>query len=318
MKLYDPISQDSILHRMDHKCGSTANTQSLRAKLARVNSALDRYLHLAFKADGRHSFDDINHTTSPIDTQNITINTNEYKFSDFSEKILYLMKLTILNADGVESMLIPEDFNSLNNSFLQIYDTDITGLPYRYTKYGDFIYLRPTPDYSEADGLRVYFNRPASKFDFATYTQTIADPSVFTAVAHGLSVNDTVMLDTDGALPTNFAVDTIYYVKLVPTADTFQLALTLGGTAIEGAGSQSGIHYFTEMSKVPGIPVNHHSWLADYASWDFLDNYTDLAAKADRAFRRVQIGEEEIIDFFANRNKDERKRVTMNNIFKGR
>lgn len=318
MKLYDPISEDSILHRMDRKCGSTANTQSLRAKLARVNSALDRYLHLAFKADGRHSFDDINHATAPIDTQNIVSGTNSYKFSDFSEKILYLMKLTILNSSAVESKLIPENFNNLNDSFLQIYDTDITGVPYRYTKYGDFIYLRPTPNYSEASGLRVYFNRPASKFDFDTFTVTIAAPGVFTLAAHGFAINDTVMLETDGALPTGLAVDTVYYVVATVATNTFSVSATKGGTAITTSGSQSGVHYLTEMSKVPGIPENHHSWLADYASWDFLDDYPDLASKADRIFRKVQIGEAEIIDFFANRNKDEKSIMTMKRTFNGR
>lgn len=315
MKLYDNISQDSILHRMDRKCGSTANTQSLRAKLARLNSAMDRYLHLAFKSDGRHSFDDANHSAVPIDTQNIVSGTNAYKFSDFTEKILYLFKLTILNSDGVESRLIPEDFNNLSDSFLQIYDTSITGVPYRYTKYGDFIYLRPTPNYAEASGLRAYFNRPASKFDFATVT---ISGDTFTATAHGLEENDTVMFETDGALPTGIAVDTVYYVVETVATNTFMVALTKGGTKITTTNSASGIHYFTEMSKVPGIPENHHSWLADYASWDFLDDYPDLSAKADRAFRRVQIGEDEIVKFFSRRNKDEKNKMTMSNLVSGR
>lgn len=306
MKLYDPISKDSIIHKIDRDCGSTANTQSIRDKIARVNSALDRYLHLAFGADGRWNFDDINESSPPIDTQNIVSGTNRYKFSDFTEKILQLFRLTVLNSDGIECELKPETFDDLPDTFLQTYKSTNTGTPDHYIKYGDFIYIRPYPDYSETDGLRAYFNRPASKFEFATYTQTIANPSVFTSTAHGLAVNDTVMLETDGALPTNFAVDTIYYVKTVPTANTFTLATTLGGTAIEGAGSQSGIHYFIETSRVPGVPEIHHPWLADYASWDFLDGKPDLSAKADRVFRRVQIGEKAIMDFFARRSKDER------------
>lgn len=77
-----------------------------------------------------------------------------------------------------------------------------------------------------------------------TFTMTIASPSVFTSVAHGLVVDGPVSLETTGALPTNFAPDTQYYVKTVPTADTFTLAATKGGAAINGTGSQSGTHTY--------------------------------------------------------------------------
>lgn len=77
-----------------------------------------------------------------------------------------------------------------------------------------------------------------------TFTMTIASPSVFTKAAHGLALDQPVSLETTGALPTNFAADTQYYVKTVPTADTFTLAATVGGSAINGTGSQSGVHTF--------------------------------------------------------------------------
>lgn len=316
MKLYDLISKDSVISEVFRICGANANTYSLRDVIARVNSALDRYLHLAFQADGRHSFDDINEASAPIDTQNIVSGTNSYKFSDFTEKILYLFKLTVLNADAEESKLIPEDFNNLTDSFLQIYDTAITGVPYRYTKYGDFVYLRPTPDYSEASGLRAYFNRPASKFDFSTFTVTIAAPGVLTATAHGLAIGDTVMLETDGALPTGLSVDTVYYVVATVAANTFSLALTLGGTAITTSGSQSGIHYFVETSKVPGIPVVHHPYLAKHASLPFLieKSLPQMGAVA----AQINMDEKAIIEFFSHRNKDEKNIITMSRTFNGR
>jgi microcystin-dependent protein len=72
-------------------------------------------------------------------------------------------------------------------------------------------------------------------------TLTIASPGVFTLLAHGLLNGDMVYLETTGALPTGLTADTIYYVVSV-TTNTFQLALTAGGTAINTTGSQSGIH----------------------------------------------------------------------------
>lgn len=78
-----------------------------------------------------------------------------------------------------------------------------------------------------------------------TFTVTSASPGVFTRVAHGLAVNDTVILYTTGGLYTGLTRGRLYYVKTVPTADTFTLALTAGGAAINTSGAQSGTHYFT-------------------------------------------------------------------------
>ena len=308
MKLYDSISKDSIIHEVWRICGANANTYTLRDVIARVNSALDRFCHIAFQVDGRWSFDDINESSAPIDTQNIS-GTNEYKFSDFTEKIINLIKLTVLDGDAVEHSLTVESMDSLSQPFTELYDSSNTGTPTHYLKYGDFIYLRPYPDYSEANGLRAYFNRPASKFDFATFTITIANPGVVTATAHGLVANDTVMLETDGALPTGLSADTVYYLVATVATDTFSLALTKGGTAITTSGSQSGIHYFVETSKVPGIPEIHHSYLAKYASLPFLieKSLPQMGAVASQ----IAIDEKAITEYFARRNKDQRNKMTM-------
>lgn len=75
-----------------------------------------------------------------------------------------------------------------------------------------------------------------------TVTVTIASPAVFTKAAHGFAVDDPVSFETSGALPTGLAADTQYYIKTVPTADTFTVAATRGGAAIDTTGSQSGVH----------------------------------------------------------------------------
>lgn len=74
-------------------------------------------------------------------------------------------------------------------------------------------------------------------------TVTIASPGVFTLTSHGLVLDDKIYLTTTGALPTNLAINTIYYVISAGlTADEFQVSATKGGAAINTSGSQSGIH----------------------------------------------------------------------------
>lgn len=75
------------------------------------------------------------------------------------------------------------------------------------------------------------------------FTITIAAPGVATSLAHGMSVNDPVRISTTGALPTGLAPGD-YFIKTVPTLDTFTLSATLGGAAIDTSGTQSGVHSF--------------------------------------------------------------------------
>lgn len=75
----------------------------------------------------------------------------------------------------------------------------------------------------------------------ATVTMTIASPCVVSWTAHGMPNGSTLTLSTTGALPTGLAVGTTYYV-VNAAANTFNLAATLGGTAINTSGSQSGAH----------------------------------------------------------------------------
>ena len=79
----------------------------------------------------------------------------------------------------------------------------------------------------------------------STVTLTSANPGVVTWTAHGLPYGSTLTLSTTGALPTALTAGTTYYVVAAPspTADTFSLAATLGGTAINTtAGTPSGVH----------------------------------------------------------------------------
>lgn len=76
----------------------------------------------------------------------------------------------------------------------------------------------------------------------STVTITIATPGVITWTAHGLEIGDKVEFTTTGALPTGLTAGTDYYVKTVPSADTFTVAATPDGTAIATSSTQSGVH----------------------------------------------------------------------------
>lgn len=80
----------------------------------------------------------------------------------------------------------------------------------------------------------------------STVTITIASPGVVTWTAHGLEADQPVVFTTSGTLPTGITAGTTYYVIASGlTADTFRIAETIGGVAINTSGSQSGTHTAT-------------------------------------------------------------------------
>jgi hypothetical protein len=70
-------------------------------------------------------------------------------------------------------------------------------------------------------------------------TITIASPGVVTWNSHGLAADTPIIFGTTNALPTGLTAGTIYYVKS-PTTNTFNVAASAGGVAINTSGTQSG------------------------------------------------------------------------------
>jgi hypothetical protein len=85
------------------------------------------------------------------------------------------------------------------------------------------------------------------------FTVTSASPAVFTSTTHGFSINDQLRFTTTGSLYTGLAINTAYYIISAGfSADTFQVALTRGGIAVNTSGSQSGVH--TAVKETASVP----------------------------------------------------------------
>lgn len=79
-----------------------------------------------------------------------------------------------------------------------------------------------------------------------------AGTDVLTCTGHGLSVNDLVHVTTSAAdLPLNLVINTVYYVKSVPTADTLTLSATRGGATFDIGDAGTGTHTLHNKVNVP-------------------------------------------------------------------
>ena len=102
--------------------------------------------------------------------------------------------------------------------------------------------------YLTCDGLPFSRSTYANLFNVLTpysssITLTLSNPCVITWTAHPLAVNDIIVFQTTGTLPSSITAFTKYYVTLVVSVNTFRISATEGGTAISTNGqSQSGSH----------------------------------------------------------------------------
>ena len=92
---------------------------------------------------------------------------------------------------------------------------------------------------------------------FTPFTVTIASPAVFTATDHNLHIDDQIIVETTGTLPTGLAVDTTYHViRDSITTSTFKLSRSKGGDPITTTGSQAGAHTFLKINTDRLTPQN--------------------------------------------------------------
>lgn len=89
----------------------------------------------------------------------------------------------------------------------------------------------------------------------AQCTISIASPGVVTKTAHDKEVGDRVYFTVAdlSTLPTGLALNTMYYVQSVPTADTFTVSASDGGAAINTSGSVTGTQYCSMPTMEYGI-----------------------------------------------------------------
>lgn len=301
MNLYEPIGQDSLIDEINRLCNTTNQSYQNVKKIANINEALNEYWHLAVKSANKGTFDDTGRTSAPVETQNLVSGTNAYKVSDFTNAVLGITSIAVLDSDGIEHTLDYEEFATIDD-FIENYDTAETGVPSVWTKFGDYIYLASTPNYNSTGGLKAYVDRELSKFSYTTFTVTIATPGVATATSHGLVDSDAILLITDGALPTGLTPDsTIYYVDQ-QTANTWQFCTTpsnVGSTYITTSGTQSGTHKFIKVNKAPGIPSVHHKFLARFAALEFMDS---KHPKFQKIFTQLEMDKKKIQEYWESYN----------------
>lgn len=179
----DTTNNDGLVQEYEREIGDSqggsvsGSPTALKKFASATRSAWDRYLELAFRSSGTWQYGDSNHTKYSFIKANLVSGQNDYSFTtdEQGNLILDIFKVAILpsaTATLYQQIKPIDQQTDIRDSDL-ITETTATGVPYRYDKTDNAIFLESTPNYNATKGLKVWINREASYF---TSTDTTKKP----------------------------------------------------------------------------------------------------------------------------------------------
>ena len=140
----------------------SGNATKLAEATSDLNMGLVEVWALIFSANGTWQWDDSNHTLDyPVISTDIVSGQRDYAFltDNTGNLILDIYKVMRKNADGVYEKIDPIDVQSEDGTE-ELYDgRDVGGIPDKYDKTSNGIFLSPIPNYNSTEGLKIYINR---------------------------------------------------------------------------------------------------------------------------------------------------------------
>lgn len=166
-------TMERILYGEDAYGVITGNATKLKTATSEVNQALAHALSVIFETDGTFQFDDSNHTADPIVYTNLVSGQRDYHFllDEQSNPILEIHKVAILPSATATlyQELTPMDELMGDNDILA--ESTATGVPTRYGKLSNGIFLETPSSYNATEGLKFFISREASYFTTSDTTK---------------------------------------------------------------------------------------------------------------------------------------------------
>lgn len=167
----------------------SGNDDRLKKFTSKTRSAFDRFLSLAFEADGRWQYDDSNHTKYAEIEMDLISGQRDYSFltDEQGNVILDIHKVYVKDPSGVYQEVAPADKNS-DNAYANAPFMDgqnQQGTPSRYDRTGNGIIFDYVPNYSWrigtelARGIKILIDREASYFIYTDTTKMPGVPGIF-------------------------------------------------------------------------------------------------------------------------------------------
>ncbi len=131
-------------------------------------------------------------------------------------------------------------------------------------------FLGQTVRVNGTDVPRIYNGR--SFITTATFTAATTD--IITSAGHNLSDGDTIYVSSGGTLPAGLSASTTYFVR-DRTADTFKVALSSGGSAVDITDTGSGTHTWSFQGVLDRVNMpTGHKYIAEFLDRVYLAGST--------------------------------------------
>lgn len=186
----DTTNKNGIIQRIEKSCGFndgdiTGNPTLLAQFTADVNITIDEVLGFMFPLGGTWQLDDSNQTDYPIITTSLVSGQRDYSFTtdQAGNIILDIYRVAVKDTTGIFAEIQPVDQQTLNSnqedttSFID--GRNLSGVPTRYDKTANGIFLDPVPNYNSSGGLKVFINREATYFTVADTTRKLGFAHLF-------------------------------------------------------------------------------------------------------------------------------------------
>ena len=171
------INKTQIDALIDRNCKSNSVSYPVADKTADENLAIDRVFDIIFQNSGKWQFDDSNHTDYPFIMTTLVSGQRDYTFTTDEQGNLILDIYKVMIKKGTASTdyyteIYPIDQQS--DDYTQGFwsGQNTTGIPNRYDKTANGIFLDCIPNYTVATGLKVFINREGSYFTTSDTTKT--------------------------------------------------------------------------------------------------------------------------------------------------
>lgn len=189
LQFNDLINYKGIVQIYEKECGMDRGAISddedkLKEFTADVNLALDDVFTIGFKASGTWQLDDSNQTDYPIIKTNLVSGQRDYTFlvDQRGNLILDIYRVVVSDSQGKFREIYPVDQQTLNNNQENtdnfINGQNLSGIPTRYDKTANGIFLDLIPNYNYANGLQVFINREPLYFSYDDLTKKAGIPGL--------------------------------------------------------------------------------------------------------------------------------------------
>src|SRR3990167_2540415 len=138
-----------------------------------INLAVDKVFSTIFRVGGMWQFDDSGHIDYPTIKTNLADGQRDYPFTtdEQGNLILDIYKVFVKDQSGIYHEIPTVDVASNSNTAGFTDGQDTEGVPDRYDKLANGIFLDPIPSYNSTEGLKILISREGSYFTTSDTTK---------------------------------------------------------------------------------------------------------------------------------------------------